>query len=59
MAGLLIVLGALAAVVLLAIEFLAHLSLGFSCPGWVGWLGALIVAVIVAIDLVHGWRARP
>ena len=59
MAGLILALAVLAAAVLAAIEFLAHVVSGFACPSWVGWLAVLILAVIACVDTFTAWRTRP
>ena len=59
MAGLIIVLAVITAAVLAAIEFLAHVVAGFSCPSWVGWLAVLILAVIACLEHVGAYRTRP
>lgn len=56
---LIIILAGLASVVMLAIAFLAHISVGFSCPAWVGWLAVLILAVLACVERVGAYRSRP
>ena len=58
MAGLLIILAAIAAAVLAAVAWLASLATGFTCPAWCETTAVLILAVLVLIGHVGDWRTR-
>jgi len=56
MAGLIIVLAAIAAAVLAAIAWLASVFTGFTAPRWCETTAVLIAAVLVLIGNASRWR---
>ncbi|HEX8866694.1 MAG TPA: hypothetical protein VF821_13645 [Lentzea sp.] len=59
MAALIIILAAIAAAILAAIAWLASVTSGFTCPPWCETTAVLILAILVLIGHVDGYRNRP